>query len=149
MDANLGKWIALNYLPGMKWDGNRNPEGLLGTLPAIGSCLLGVFAGLLLRERSVQPGAEATLSYRRSMLIGRASLGSAIPDYQADLDILVRARRRYSADSAWRVLSDHQRLGMAQVVNRARVDSHQCDRALDAWQRHELLRDGCDSLRRE
>jgi hypothetical protein len=39
--------------------------------------------------------------------------------------------------------------GNGQEVNRARVDSHQCDRALDAWQRHELLRDGCDSLRRE
>jgi hypothetical protein len=33
------------------WD----PEGLLSTLPAIGTCLLGVFAGLLLKEPSLQP----------------------------------------------------------------------------------------------
>ncbi|TMK18668.1 MAG: hypothetical protein E6G75_06940 [Alphaproteobacteria bacterium] len=33
------------------WD----PEGLLSTLPAIATCLLGVFAGLLLKEPSLQP----------------------------------------------------------------------------------------------
>lgn len=54
MDANLANWIDLNYLPGMKWDVTRDPEGLLSTLPAIGSCLLGVFAGLLLQERRVE-----------------------------------------------------------------------------------------------
>jgi predicted acyltransferase len=55
MDANLANWIDSNYLPGMKWDVSRDPEGLLSTLPAIGSCLLGVFAGLLLRERRIDP----------------------------------------------------------------------------------------------
>jgi predicted acyltransferase len=55
MDANLANWIDVNYLPGMKWDVSRDPEGLLSTLPAIGSCLLGVFAGMLLQERSVEP----------------------------------------------------------------------------------------------
>jgi predicted acyltransferase len=55
MDANLANWIDVNYLPGMKWNGSRDPEGLLSTLPAIGSCLLGVLAGLLLQERSVAP----------------------------------------------------------------------------------------------
>jgi predicted acyltransferase len=34
---------------------SRDPEGLLSTLAAIGSCLLGVFAGMLLQERSVEP----------------------------------------------------------------------------------------------
>jgi len=55
MDSNLANWIDFNYLPGMKWDVTRDPEGLLSTLPAIGSCLLGVFAGLLLQERRVRP----------------------------------------------------------------------------------------------
>ncbi len=54
MDANLANWIDVNYLPGMKWDVSRDPEGLLSTLPAIGSCLLGVFAGQLLQERSME-----------------------------------------------------------------------------------------------
>jgi predicted acyltransferase len=55
MDANLANWIDLNYLPGMKWNVTRDPEGLLSTLPAIGSCLLGMLAGLLLHERRIEP----------------------------------------------------------------------------------------------
>jgi predicted acyltransferase len=49
-DANLANWIDYNYLPGRLWDVTRDPEGMLSTLPAIGTCLLGVFAGLLLRD---------------------------------------------------------------------------------------------------
>ena len=53
-DANLANWIDAQYLPGRKWNGAWDPEGLLSTLPAIGTCLLGVFAGLLLKEPSLQ-----------------------------------------------------------------------------------------------
>jgi predicted acyltransferase len=49
-DANLANWIDAHYLPGRLWEGTRDPEGMLSTLPAIGTCLLGVFAGLLLRD---------------------------------------------------------------------------------------------------
>ena len=49
-DANLANWIDAHYLPGRLWDETRDPEGLLSTLPAIASCLLGAFAGLLLRD---------------------------------------------------------------------------------------------------
>lgn len=47
---NLANWIDAQYLPFRKWDGDHDPEGLLSTLPAIGSCLLGVLAGIHLRE---------------------------------------------------------------------------------------------------
>ena len=47
---NLTNWIDENYLPGFKWDGRWDPEGLLSTLPAVGTCLLGVFAGLIVRD---------------------------------------------------------------------------------------------------
>jgi predicted acyltransferase len=47
-DANLANWIDAHYLPGHLWDETRDPEGLLSTLPAIASCLIGVFAGLVL-----------------------------------------------------------------------------------------------------
>lgn len=50
MDTNLANWIDVHYLPGRLWDVTRDPEGLLSTLPAIGTCLLGVFAGLLLQD---------------------------------------------------------------------------------------------------
>jgi predicted acyltransferase len=50
---NLPQQIDFQYLPGHKWDGAYDPEGILSTLPAIGTCLLGVFAGLLLKKGSV------------------------------------------------------------------------------------------------
>jgi predicted acyltransferase len=58
-DANLANWIDAHYLPGRLWDVTRDPEGLLSTLPAIGTCLLGVFAGLLLQDDRVPPSQKA------------------------------------------------------------------------------------------
>jgi predicted acyltransferase len=54
-DMNLANWIDAHYLPAHLWDGTRDPEGLLSTLPAIGTCLLGVFAGLILRDVRFKP----------------------------------------------------------------------------------------------
>jgi len=47
---NLANWVDKEYLPLRRWDGDHDPEGLLSTLPAIATCLLGVFAGMLLRD---------------------------------------------------------------------------------------------------
>jgi predicted acyltransferase len=52
-DANLANWIDYNYLPGRLWEVTRDPEGILSTFPAIGTCLFGVFAGLLLRDARI------------------------------------------------------------------------------------------------
>jgi len=52
--ANLANWIDGHYLPGRKWEGSWDPEGILTTLPAIGTCLLGVFAGLLLNNLKLE-----------------------------------------------------------------------------------------------
>lgn len=57
-DSNLTNWIDYNYLPGRLWDGTRDPEGMLSTFPAIGTCLLGVFAGLLLRDVRISAGSK-------------------------------------------------------------------------------------------
>jgi predicted acyltransferase len=51
---NLTNWVDKNYLPLRRWDGDYDPEGILSTLPAIASCLLGVFAGGLLKSRSIE-----------------------------------------------------------------------------------------------
>ena len=48
--ANLTNYVDQQWLPLRKWDGDHDPEGLLSTLPAIATCLLGVFAGLLLQN---------------------------------------------------------------------------------------------------
>jgi len=52
-DANLANWVDARYLPGRLWDVTRDPEGMLSTLPAIGTCLIGVFAGLLLKNERI------------------------------------------------------------------------------------------------
>jgi predicted acyltransferase len=58
---NLTNWLDKMYLPLRKWDGDHDPEGLLSTLPAIASSLLGVFAGLLLKNSSVEPSRKVRL----------------------------------------------------------------------------------------
>src|ERR1017187_3070218 len=50
---NLANHIDFEYLPGRKYDTFFDPEGYLSNLPAVATCLLGVFAGLLLRSRTV------------------------------------------------------------------------------------------------
>ncbi len=50
---NLSDHIDFQYLPGLKYDDFRDPEGILSTLPAIATCLLGVFAGLFLKNANV------------------------------------------------------------------------------------------------
>jgi predicted acyltransferase len=57
--VNLTHYVDQKYLPGMKWDGTWDPEGLLSTLPAVATCLLGVFAGLLLRNSRIEPRRKA------------------------------------------------------------------------------------------
>ena len=50
---NLTNHLDFEYLGGRKYDLYWDPEGLLSTLPAIATCLLGIFAGLLLRRTDV------------------------------------------------------------------------------------------------
>jgi len=57
--VNLANYIDQKYLPGKKWDGTWDPEGFLSTLPAVATCLLGVFAGLLLRNDRIEPRRKA------------------------------------------------------------------------------------------
>lgn len=66
---NLADWIDVRYLPGRLWDFSRDPEGLLSTLPAIGTCLLGIFAGVLLRESRLTPQAKSL-----SLMVAGAAL---------------------------------------------------------------------------
>lgn len=45
--VNLAAWIDSQYLPGKKWQGNWDPEGLLSTFPAIVTGITGLLAGRL------------------------------------------------------------------------------------------------------
>jgi predicted acyltransferase len=55
---NLTNHLDFQYLPGRKYDTYYDPEGILSTLPAIATCLLGVFAGLLLRRTDLRDGQK-------------------------------------------------------------------------------------------
>jgi len=58
---NLANYIDKMYLPWRKWDGDHDPEGLLSTLPAIASTLLGIFAGLVIKNPQVAPERKVRL----------------------------------------------------------------------------------------
>ena len=60
-DHNWANWIDFHFLPGHRWDRTHDPEGLLSTLPAIATCLLGVFAGEFLRNQKLPAIARARI----------------------------------------------------------------------------------------
>lgn len=73
-DANLADWIDAHYLPGRLWDKTRDLEGLLSTLPAIATCLLGVLAGLLLKD-------ERLTSTQKTLWLIGAGTGMVLAGY--------------------------------------------------------------------
>lgn len=50
---NLANYIDTRFLPFRRYDGGWDPEGILSTLPAVASCLFGVFSGMLVKNASV------------------------------------------------------------------------------------------------
>lgn len=66
---NLTNWFDSQYLPFFKWNGPHDPEGILSTLPAIGTCLLGVFAGLLLKN-------ERMAKFKKCLLLAVGGVAS-------------------------------------------------------------------------
>jgi predicted acyltransferase len=67
---NLTNHLDFAYLPGRKYDTYYDPEGLLSTLPAVATCLLGVFAGLWLRR----PDRDGGEKVRGLLLAGAAAV---------------------------------------------------------------------------
>ena len=55
---NITNWFDSKYLPFFKWNGTHDPEGILSTLPAIATCLLGVFTGLVLKNERMAGGKK-------------------------------------------------------------------------------------------
>lgn len=53
---NLSDYIDSVYLPGKRWNRTHDPEGLLSTIPAITTCLLGLLAGVWILH--VRPAAQ-------------------------------------------------------------------------------------------
>jgi predicted acyltransferase len=57
--ANLANYLDKMYLPWKKYDGDHDPEGMLSTLPAVASCLLGVFAAIWLKRKNLAEWKKA------------------------------------------------------------------------------------------
>lgn len=70
--TNLANYIDAHYLPGYKWDGDWDPEGLLSTIPAVVSGLLGIFGGLLMRNRELNGGQRMGIL----LLLGAACISA-------------------------------------------------------------------------
>jgi predicted acyltransferase len=70
--VNLTDYLDQKYLPGRKYDGTYDPEGILSTLPACVTGLLGIFTGLLLRGKSLPDERKAVL------LIGAGAASAAL-----------------------------------------------------------------------
>jgi predicted acyltransferase len=70
---NLVNYVDSKILKGYKWNGDHDPEGLLSNVPAVGSCLLGIFAGLLL----INPEKKKLWKFSMLLLMGLACLGLA------------------------------------------------------------------------
>jgi predicted acyltransferase len=49
-DLNFAHWLDRQYLPGRMYQGTWDNEGIISTIPAIVTCLLGVLAGTWLRS---------------------------------------------------------------------------------------------------
>ncbi|MGB9623584.1 MAG: acyltransferase family protein [Phycisphaerae bacterium] len=69
---NLAHYVDSRFLPLKKYGGTWDPEGLLSTIPAIGTCLIGVFAGLLLKRIDIQPQKKVLI------LLGSGVAGVAL-----------------------------------------------------------------------
>jgi predicted acyltransferase len=70
--TNLAFWVDQNYLPGKKWYGSWDPEGLLSTMPAVGTCLIGVTAGLVLMRQDISPQQKSLY-----LMVGGAIMAAA------------------------------------------------------------------------
>jgi predicted acyltransferase len=74
--GNLGAWLDRRLLSGHLYRPDWDPEGLLGTLPATGSTLLGVIAGLWMQAR--RPHAATTSLVAAGLVLTAAGLAWGI-----------------------------------------------------------------------
>jgi predicted acyltransferase len=62
---NVAHYVDALYLPGHRYGGYWDPEGMLGTLPAIATCMMGVLAGIFLQRTDL-----STTQKVRKLMIG-------------------------------------------------------------------------------
>jgi len=73
MEGNFASYIDRSIIPGHLYLGIHDPEGLMSTIPAIGTGLLGIMTGNFLKNSSVKPQTKAL----RLAIFGMIFLGLA------------------------------------------------------------------------
>ena len=78
---NVVNHFDFQHLPGRKYDTYYDPEGILSTFPAVVTCLLGVFAGLILANPHLAIGGKTSwlILLGFGCLIGGFSWGFVFP----------------------------------------------------------------------
>ena len=130
VDGSLAGYLDRLLIPGRLHLGVHDPEGLLSTIPAISTALLGAFAGHLLRSR--HPGRHSRaqgLDPDRGRCCGlavRGPLGSGLSDQQELVDELFRGVRRWvELAPARRLLCGDRRMGQKAVGDVLRRDRYE------------------------
>ena len=77
-DGNLGARIDRALMSGHLWQGSWDPEGLLGTLPAIATALLGVIAGIFLQSPISRGRQLVTLAFVGAALVAAGQLWNLV-----------------------------------------------------------------------
>jgi len=78
-DNNIVAWFDRNFLPGVLYNGNYDPEGLLSLVPAIATALLGMLSGNYLMRSQARPSRKAlTLFLSGAVLLLLALLAETV-----------------------------------------------------------------------
>ena len=74
---NIVNWFDSQFLPGKKHNVTHDPEGILSTFPAIANCLLGILAGIFLRDSKSGASRKSGMLFAGgAMLVGIGLLWS-------------------------------------------------------------------------
>jgi predicted acyltransferase len=78
--GNLGAWLDRLLLPGHLWTPEFDPEGLLSTLPAVATCLLGTFVGeRLLGDRAPAERTSGLFVAGAGLILAGLAWGAIFP----------------------------------------------------------------------
>ncbi len=95
-NGNIVAWLDRKLFMGHLYNGNRDPEGIISTIPAVATTLIGVLTGWWLRSgRSRGVIALRMLLFGILGLVVGEDLERLVPHQQESLDQLVHALQRW------------------------------------------------------
>jgi len=137
--VNLTDYLDQKYLPARKYDGTYDPEGILSTLPAFVTGLLGISAPPV---RARQP--EGLVPYRcgRRQRDAGLALGHGNARHQKNLDVFLCAgSRRLQRDAARALLLDCGCAEKNGLVPAIRLDRHESNNLVPSEQFYRRIRE--------